>query len=140
MMSDVMMRLGTLKFSLRRAAYQELTRTSEWRWARQERIGTNDALQYTGIGPETVQLSGAVFPTFVGSVRQIDRMRTLATMAIPMPMVDGMGRVWGLWVITGLRETQSVFAGRGAPLRQEYDLTLNRYDPGLGGLRALLSF
>ncbi|MBL4929317.1 phage tail protein [Fuscibacter oryzae] len=139
-MADVMMRLGTLKFGLRRAAYQELSRNSEWRWARQERIGTNDALQYTGIGADNVTLQGVVFPTFTGSVKNIDRMRTLATAALPLPLIDGLGKIWGLWVITSIGERQSVFAARGAPLRQEFDLSLTRFDAGLGGLRALLSF
>ena len=136
-MADVMMRLGTLKFSLRRGTYDELNRTTEWRWARQERIGTNDALQYTGLGPDNLTLQGAVFPTFVGTVKAIDRMRKMATLALPLPMIDGMGKVWGLWVITGVTEQQSTFAGRGAPLRQEFTLNLTRFDAGLGGLRAL---
>lgn len=65
-MATVMMRLGIYKFSLDSAAYQELSRAAAYRWARQERIGTNDALQFTGLGPETVDLRGVVFPLFRG--------------------------------------------------------------------------
>ena len=103
-MASVMMRLGLYKFSMGTAAYQELTRSTSYRWARQERINTNDALQMTGLGPETIQLRG---------------------------------RVHGLWVIEEVGETQSTFAARGAPRKQEFDIKLTRYD---GGLRALLPF
>ena len=34
-MGSIMMRLGVYKFSLDTAAYQELSRTAEYRWARQ---------------------------------------------------------------------------------------------------------
>lgn len=136
-MASVMMRLGVYKFSLETAAYQELTRAAEYRWARQERIGTNDALQFTGIGPETVELRGAVFPLFKGGLNQVTKMRLQASIGVPLPMIDGTGKVWGLWVIERVGETQSVFLARGAPRRIEFDLRLSRYD---GGLRALLPF
>lgn len=136
-MPGVMMRLGLYKFSLGTAAYQELTRAASYRWARQERIGTNDALQFTGIGPETVTLRGAVFPTFRGGLDQITKMRLQASIGVPLPMIDGLGKIWGLWVVETVNEKQTVFMERGAPKKIEFDLGLSRYD---GGLRALLPF
>lgn len=136
-MPSVMMRLGLYKFSLNTAAYQELNRVASYRWARQERIGTNDALQFTGLGPETVDLRGVVFPTFRGGLDQVTKMRLQASIGIPLPMIDGLGKVWGLWAIQTVSERQSVFMDRGAPKRIEFDLGLTRYD---GGLRALLPF
>lgn len=136
-MATVMMRLGVYKFSLPTAAYQQLERTATYRWARQERIGTNDALQFTGLGPESVTLSGVVFSEFAGGLDQVSKMRLQASIGIPLPMIDGRGNVWGLWAMESVTERQSVFAARGAPLRIEFDLKLTRYD---GGLRALLPF
>lgn len=43
-MAEVMMQLGFLQFSLDNAAYQRLNRSTEYRWGRQPRIGSNDAL------------------------------------------------------------------------------------------------
>jgi phage protein U len=136
-MATVMMRLGVYKFSLDNAAYQELSRSVAYRWARQERIGTNDALQFTGLGPETVDLRGVVFPLFRGGLDQVAKMRLQASIGIPLPMIDGLGKVWGLWAIEQINERQSVFMDRGAPKKIEFDLRLSRYD---GGLRALLPF
>lgn len=137
MAKRIMLRLGSFKFSLDTAAYQELTRTTNYRWARQERIGTNDALQFTGLGPEAVDLRGVIFPLFRGSDRQIARLRSQASLGFPLPMIDGRGKVWGLWAVESIGETQSVFMDNGAARRIQFDLRLSRYD---GGLRALLPF
>lgn len=136
-MSRIMMRLGVFKFSLGTAAYQELSRTAAYRWARQERIGTNDALQFTGLGPETVELRGVIFPLFKGRASDVQRLRTQASIGIPLPLIDGRGKVWGLWAVEAVSERQSVFMDTGAARRIEFDLRLTRYD---GGLRALLPF
>lgn len=136
-MSRTMMRLGVYRFSIATAAYQELTRSTSYRWARQERIGVNDALQFTGLGPETIDLRGVVFGAFAGGTGQLDRMRLQASIGIPLPLITGTGRVLGLWCVERITEAQSVFVAQGAPLRQAFDLSLARYD---GGLRALLPF
>ncbi len=132
-----MMRLGTYKFSISTAAYQEFARTTQYRWARQERIGTNDALQFTGFGPETIDLRGVVFGAFAGGVRQPDALRLMASVGSPLPLISGTGRILGLWCVERIAETQSVFVAQGAPLRQAFDMSMTRYD---GGLRALLPF
>lgn len=136
-MGRVMMRLGIYKFSIGTAAYQELSRSASYRWARQERIGTNDALQFTGMGPETVDLRGAIFPLFNGSGNETAKLRLQASIGLPLPMIDGLGKVWGLWAVEQINEKQSVFLDNGAAKKIEFDLRLARYD---GGLRALLPF
>lgn len=134
-MAETMMRLGTYRFALDSAAYQELTRQSEYRWARQERIGRNDALQYTGPGAETMEMRGVIYPHFRGGLGQLDSMRATAGLGLPMLLVDGRGRILGLWCIEAVSEQQAIFAARGAPLKQEFDMRITRYD---GGLRDLL--
>ena len=136
-MANVMMRLGVYKFSISTAAYQQLSRSTSYRWSRQERVGVNDALQFTGLGADTIELSGVVFPAFEGGLSQPDHLRLQASIGIPLPLISGLGRVLGLWCVEEIRETQSVFAKGGAPLRQEFELRLARYD---GGLRALLPY
>ncbi len=136
-MAETMMRLGPYRFALGTAAYQELNRASEYRWARQERIGRNDALQYTGPGPETIELRGVIYPHFRGGLGQLDRMRATAGAGFPMLLIDGRGRILGLWCVETVNELQETFAARGAPLKQEFDMRITRYD---GGLRSLLPF
>lgn len=136
-MSRTMMRFGLLRFSIATAAYQEMTRSTAYRWARQERIGTNDALQFTGLGPDQISLRGVIFTSFAGGTGQVDRMRLQAAIGVPLPLISGTGRVLGFWCAEAITEGQSTFVAQGVPLAQTFDLQLTRYD---GGLRALLPF
>ena len=136
-MAEVMMQLGIFQFSIDDATYQRLTRSTEYRWARQARIGTNDALQFTGYGPETIELEGVNYPHFRGGLKQVDKMRTQASIGIPLPLVSGIGKVLGLWVVEAISEGQEVFAAQGIPHRQDFTMRMARYD---GGLRSLLRF
>ena len=54
----MMMSLGMFTFGLPTLAYQELKRRTDWRHARQTRIGARDATQYVGPGEDTITLSG----------------------------------------------------------------------------------
>lgn len=136
-MAEVMMQLGFFQFSIDDATYQRLSRSTEYRWARQARIGTNDALQFTGYGPETIELEGVIYPHFRGGLKQVDKMRTQASIGIPLPLVSGIGKVLGLWVVEAISEDQEVFAAQGIPHRQDFTMRMARYD---GGLRSLLRF
>lgn len=129
------MQLGLFQFSIDDATYQRLSRSTEYRWARQARIGTNDALQFTGYGPETIELEGVIYPHFRGGLKQVDRMRAQASLGVPLPLVSGLGKVLGLWAVEGISEGQEVFAAQGVPHRQEFTMRMARYD---GGLRSLL--
>lgn len=136
-MADVMLQLGFFQFGVDTAAYASLARASSYRWAAQGRIGTADALQFVGLGSESIDLRGVIYPDYRGGDGQVDNMRLQALLGVPLPLVTGRGRVLGLWVTEGVREIQSVMARGGDPRRQEFDMRLRRFD---GGLRALLPF
>jgi len=136
-MAEVMMQIGILQFSIDSAAYQSLSRSTEYRWARQARLGAHDALQFTGYGADTIELEGVIYPQFLGGLKQIDKMRSQASIGVPLPLVSGVGKVLGLWVIEAITEGQKVFAKRGVPMKQEFTMRVARYD---GGYRSILRF
>ncbi|MNW11150.1 Phage P2 GpU [compost metagenome] len=45
-------------------------------------------------------------------------------------MVEGTGRLCGLWVIDNLTETRTIFFPNGAARRIEFSLSLKRVDDG----------
>lgn len=137
MMAGTMMQLGAYQFSIDTAAYQELQRSTQYRWAAQARVGAADALQFTGFGADTITLNGVIYPHFKGGLDQLTRLRAQASVGIPLPLVAGTGRILGAWVVETITEGQRVFAAQGAPLRQDFTLSIRRYD---GGLRSLLPF
>lgn len=130
----VMMTLGRFQFGIRTAAYQELSRSTEWRWPAQERFMRGQALQYVGPGGDTISLPGIIYPEWRGGVGQVDAMRALAGQGEPLTLIDGTGIVWGEWVIEKVDERQGVFAAAGIPRKQEFTVSLRRFDDDdLGG-------
>lgn len=128
--------LGTYIFSLNTAAFQELDRSTEYRWVAIDRHGQDAALQYTGPGADTIELPGVVYPSYRGGGGQIDKLRALASLAQPQSLIDGAGNVYGRWVITAIHEKKSEFAAFGQPLKQEFTISLRRYDGGPSNLLA----
>lgn len=130
-MADVMMKLGEFTFSVDSAAYQELSRVSEYRWASQNRVGQRPALQAIGPGGETINVNGIIYPGNRGGTEQLNDMRTEAGKLEPLLLVDGRGFVHGRWVIERVEEGQSVFAQAGVPRKQTFRMQLRKYADGL---------
>lgn len=129
-MADVMLQLGDYAFSIDSAAYQQLARTSSYTWAAQQRVGTHDALQFTGYGADSITLTGRIYPGWRGGTGQLDAMRARAAEGQPLRLVDGQGFVHGRWVIESLDEQADVFAPGGTPRRQQFTLQMRYYDDG----------
>jgi phage protein U len=127
MMSETMMALGAFRFSLDTAAYQDFKRSQTYRWQSQERLLRRPALQFIGLGEETIELNGLIYPHFRGSLTQVETMRIVASKGSPLVLVDGLGFVWGQWVIKQISEGQTVFQPNGQPLKQTFQLSLSRY-------------
>ena len=84
MASSYLMALGDYRFSLETAAYQELTRSTEYRWQSQDRLRHRPAQQYLGPGREEITLNGMIYPSFRGGLGQLDRMRQEAEKGTPL--------------------------------------------------------
>lgn len=125
---NVMMQLGSFQFSIMTAVYQELIRKNEYKWPSQHRFGQRPSRQFVGVGDETIQLPGVIYPEYRGGFGQIESMRNIAARGQPLLLVDGLGRLWGRWVIESIDEKQSLFAAFGAARKQEFTLSLARFD------------
>ncbi|MEQ8257551.1 MAG: phage tail protein [Roseovarius confluentis] len=130
-MIEPMLQLGGFQFSISTAAYEELSRGAEYRWAAQQRVGAVDVLQFTGRAAETIELRGKIYPAYKGGLGQVEDMRAQAGRGKPLRLISGGGRLLGEWVIEAVREGQRVFAAGGIPLRQEFEMRLRQYDAGL---------
>jgi hypothetical protein len=126
-----MMALGPYRFSIDAAAYQQLMRTTAYRWPAQERIGRRPALQFVGVGTETISLSGVIYPHYSGGLEQVESMRAIAAQGKPQQLVDGRGKIWGLWCIERIEETRTVFFANGDPRKMEFRLALSNYGEDL---------
>jgi phage protein U len=122
-----MMKLGEYTFSIDSAAYQSLSRSTEYRWQSQSRVGRLPSMQFMGPGSETISLNGTLYPPFRGGLGQLDAMRAMAGKGEPLMLTDGTGRIWQHWIIEQVEETQQVLFNDGTPRKVEFRLQLSRY-------------
>jgi phage protein U len=127
MAERVMLGLGEFRFEIASAAYQKFSLNQSWRWPEQARINRDPALQFVGRNVGEIELDGVIYPSFKGGLGQIEAMRALADAGKPQQLVDGLGRIWGAWVITEIGDTRTVFADDGQPRKLEFRVKLKAY-------------
>lgn len=126
----MMMALGMFIFSLPTLVYQELQRQTDWRHPSSSRVGTNPARQFAGRGDDAITLPGVVLPELAGTPISLDALRTMADTGKAWPLVEGTGRILGIWVIESITETRTLFFQDGAARRIEFSIKLTRIDDG----------
>ena len=73
-----LMALGMFLFEIGTLAYDEMQRKTDWQHARSQRVGARDATQFTGVGDETISLSGAVYAEIADGRVSLDDLRSMA--------------------------------------------------------------
>ena len=124
----MMMSLGMFIFALPTLAYEELQRRSDWRHARGGRIGARDGTRFVGVGDETISLNGSAMAELQDGRASIDQLRDMADTGQAWSLVDGTGRVYGAFVITGIDERQRAFFADGTPRQIDFGIDLLRVD------------
>lgn len=121
-----LMTLGMFVFGLDSLPYQSLLRTSEWRHGGQERHLAREANQYLGPGAETVTITGLLVPEVAGSFASFDTLRAMADTGDDFPLMDGLGRVFGDYVILRLEEEHRQIMAGGLPRQAGFTIELKR--------------
>lgn len=114
-------------FNLDTAAFDELRRSTEFRWASQERLSRRPAQQGVGMGDEKISLKGAIFPGFKGGLKQLDTLRALGAQLKPLTLTTGYGDALGTWCLKSIEEEQSSLMQGGIPRKQGFTLEFGRY-------------
>ncbi|MBD8268872.1 phage tail protein [Pseudomonas fluorescens] len=114
-------------FNLDTAAFDELTRSTEFRWASQERLSRRPAQQAVGMGDEKLTLKGTIYPGFKGGLKQLDTLRTIGGRLQPLTLTTGYGEVIGTWCLKSINEEQGALLHGGIPRKQVFTLEFTRY-------------
>ncbi|KJZ41730.1 phage tail protein [Pseudomonas fluorescens] len=114
-------------FNLDTAAFDSLRRSTEFRWASQERLSRRPAQQGVGMGDEKITLKGQIFPGFKGGLKQLDTLRSIGARLQPLTLTTGYGDVLGTWCLKSVDEDQSALMQGGIPRKQEFTLEFGRY-------------
>lgn len=128
----MMMALGNFIFSLYTLAYQELQRQTDYRHATSSRAGAAPARQFLGKGDDSITLPGWLAPELAGTPSSLDVLRYMAGTGGAWPLIEGSGRIYGLWVIESITETKTLFFQDGTPRRIEFSIALKRVDDDTG--------
>ncbi|MCC7005176.1 MAG: phage tail protein [Ottowia sp.] len=138
----MMMAFGMFVFSLSTVAYQGLQQQIGWRHPATSRIGQRPARQYLGHDDETITLNGVLLPELSGGEKSLTALRLLGDQGKAWPLIEGTGKLYGLYVLESLDMTRSVFFNDGSARRIEFSMTLKRVDDyqKLGEINMLTQF
>ena len=125
-MTDVLMTLGDIRFSVAEGAYKSLSRTLEMRVAKLARANRQAARQVLG-EDETIEITGTCYPLHRHGVDRVETFRDLARRYEPAMLTDGMGFVWGRFVVERVDERGSEFTREGLPQKQDFTISLGAF-------------
>lgn len=122
----MMLALGFFVFQMDTLPYQEFQHSMKWRHPGTSRVGKRPGHQFTGPDDETINLSGVLLPELTGGRISIDLLRYMADRGEAWPLIEGTGNVYGMFAITDLSVTKTLFFSDGAARRMEFRLSLLR--------------
>lgn len=120
----------SFSFEIATAAYQKQVATRGSRWAEQERLGREAALQYVGYATAETTLDGVIYPAMLngGSLQEgITKLRMLCLSPKPVLMVTGVGHVCAYWSVVEVSDTRSYFMDNGQARKIEFSVKLRFY-------------
>ena len=127
----MMMIYGMFVFQLSTLPHQQIQQSRNWRHVKNERINRSASWQYIGAGDDTITLSGLLYPEITGGEVSLTALTTLAYTGLPWPLIDGVGQIYGMYVITGLNTTRSELDRYGRARKIEFTVTFERVDEDL---------
>lgn len=130
----MMLTLGLFVFQLQTLPYQSLQQSLDYRWPSNSRVGQRPTYQFLGIGEDKVTLSGVLLPEITGGALSMLTLKTMAEQGKAWPLIGGDGAIYGMYVVSSMTQTQSVFFADGSARRIEFSMTLTRVDESLGAM------
>lgn len=122
------MTIGGFQFGIESAPIELFNRKVSYRWPSQERIGRENAHQYTGIDDEPITINGSYFPAYSkASAMQLDDLKDLAKKGEPQMVTLGTGKVLGKYCITEVTEDFSNLMDDIRPRKVTFSITITKY-------------
>ena len=124
-------KLGDFLFEAKGTSFSSIERESTYNWTSQDRLGSSPARQFMGMGEETIDLPGVIYPHMFGGMDSLNKIRKLAGSGKPQVLSytdEKQGQYKGKWTIDRITETRSEFIAEGAPRKIEFTITITRYN------------
>lgn len=127
----MMMSLGRFVFTLPTVVFDQLSHSRDVRFAFNERIGAADAVQFVGPGVEEISLTGVTAHGINNPKISFSLLNQMMQSGDDHPLIDGLGNVFGNYIILSLQLDKTVFNRFGQARRTSWDISLRRADnPG----------
>ncbi|MBR9779808.1 MAG: phage tail protein [Rhodospirillales bacterium] len=123
----MLLSLGLFVFQLRTMPYEELKRSTEYRWASNNRFGKAPAHQFLGEGEDDLTITGKLMPELTGGPVHLDKLREMAASGKAWILTAGNGDVLGKWFIQRIEDNRSHFISNGDARKIEFTISLKRY-------------
>ena len=122
----MMMILGMFPFSLQTTPYQSANKTNSWRHVKNDRVGKSPRYQFIGADEELFVLSGTLYPEISGGDVSLVMLETMAFSGRPWPLIEGTGRIYGMYVIEQITQNRTEFFKDGKAKKIDFTLNLKR--------------
>ncbi|HCB1504104.1 TPA: phage tail protein [Citrobacter freundii] len=122
----MMMILGMFPFSLQTTPYQSANKTNSWRHVKNDRVGKSPRYQFIGADEEPFVLSGTLYPEISGGDVSLTTLETMAYTGRAWPLIEGTGKIYGMYVIDGLTQNRTEFFQDGKARKIDFTLSLKK--------------
>lgn len=70
--------------------------------------------QFIGRGEDVITLDGSIMPEFMGTPLSLTALRVMGDTGKSFPLISGTGKIFGLYFLEDVEETQTFFPKRSA--------------------------
>jgi len=118
--------LGNFQFSLKALSPNSVTRTTEYNWSENERIGELPLLQNLGISRDQIEIEGVFYPRINDNKKNMSDIRNSNLVKKANNLITDNGEILGKFVIVSIKENQSYFDKDSKPQKVEFSMILKR--------------
>lgn len=106
-------KLGKLTIKVHPFNVDRVRRNSRTDFAEKPVVGAEPRQEYVGEGPNTMTLSGSLFPKVLGGLNELALLHSARVKAEPQFLSRGDGKPMGWYVIKEVSEDETYLAGDG---------------------------
>ena len=122
--------LGPHVFEIAPFNYQQIQTVTEAKWPATPRFGKRPGRQFTGLGEDTIVISGLLYPDELGGREELDALRMTQKAALPVMMIGWSStiataaKVFGRVAILRIEDSQSSINRQGQGRRIEFSIEI----------------
>lgn len=121
--------LGQFVFNTDSLTFAELQRSRTWDFGKNDIAQGRPQYQFTGVGEETINIPFLIYQGHgFGKNQALDDLAQMADTGGGYVLIDGIGYIYGVFVISSLDDTRSYMDFFGQPKKIDGTLKLIRVD------------